>query len=60
MKGAYLSQLYTDTTWTVVGLVIFFSFFLASFFWVYFRKGAKRHYEALAQFPLRNDGEFHE
>lgn len=55
MSG-YLRQLYSGTDLTAAGLLIFFSFFVVTFIWVYLRKGAKKQYEAMGQMPL-NDGE---
>ncbi len=57
MKSLFLTQLFTDTSITAIGLLIFFVWFLGLCAWVFLRKGAFREYEALAQFPLREDGE---
>ncbi len=51
----FLRQLYTDTDLTALGLIIFFSFFTITVIWVYLRKGAKAHYEAMGRLPL-NEG----
>ena len=56
----FLRQLYTETNLTAAALLIFFTFFVTVFAWVYLRKGAKPHYEAMGQMPLLNDGEYHE
>ena len=60
MKSTFLTQLFMDTPLTVAGLVIFFTLFLVLCAWVYLRTGAKKQYEAIAQFPLREDGEIYE
>lgn len=58
MSG-YLRQLYTDTNLTAFGLLIFFTFFVTTFIWVYFRKSARAHYEAMGRMPLTG-GDGHE
>ena len=45
---------FTDTYLTSIGLLLFFTFFVAVVFWV-FRKGSKQFYNQTAQMPL--DGE---
>lgn len=60
MKSKFLAQLFTDTPMTVVGLILFFTAFMALFAWVYFRKGAKQHYELMARLPFIHEGELHE
>jgi cbb3-type cytochrome oxidase subunit 3 len=59
MSG-FLRQIYTDTMLTVAGLLIFFVIFLLVCAWVFLRAGAKQQYEAIARFPLREDGETNE
>jgi len=60
MKSKFLTQLFTNAPLTVLGLLIFFSVFCGLIIWVYFRKGAKKQYDAMAQMPLDNDGELYE
>ncbi|MBX3022490.1 MAG: cbb3-type cytochrome c oxidase subunit 3 [Bdellovibrionales bacterium] len=55
MSG-FLRQVYTDTDLTAAGLMIFFGFFMVTLVWVYLRKGAKAHYEAMGRIPL-NEGD---
>lgn len=45
---------FTDTHLTSIGLLLFFTFFVAVVFWV-FRKGSKAYYNQTAKMPL--DGE---
>lgn len=42
---------FTDTHLTSIGLLLFFTFFVAVIFWV-FRKGSKPFYNHTAQMPL--------
>jgi cbb3-type cytochrome oxidase subunit 3 len=58
--STFLRQLYTDTPLTIAGLLIFFTLFLLVCAWVFLRTGAKQQYEAIARFPLREDGESYE
>ena len=58
MSG-YLRQMFTDTHLTAAGLLIFFAFFLTVCAWVFLRKDAKTHYEAMGHLPL-TEGESHE
>lgn len=60
MKSTFLQQIFTDTSLTAAGLLIFFGFFLTVCAWVYLRKGAKKHYEQMSLFPLKTDGENYE
>jgi cbb3-type cytochrome oxidase subunit 3 len=55
MKSTFLSQLFTDTPITVIGLILFLIAFVALFAWVYFRKGAKAHYVKMSLLALEND-----
>jgi cbb3-type cytochrome oxidase subunit 3 len=52
MIRTVLSQLPFDQEWmSIAGLLIFFSFFLFSVFWVY-RKNTSPFYEELGRIPL--------
>lgn len=55
MKSKFLSQLFTDTPLTLVGLILFVFAFSALFLWVFARRGAKQHYDNLAQIALREE-----
>jgi cytochrome c oxidase cbb3-type subunit 4 len=41
-------------TWTMIGLLFFFTFFMCMLAWV-FRPGARKKYEGDAQIPFRED-----
>lgn len=46
---------FTDTYLTSIGLILFFTFFIAVLFWI-FRKGSTQFYNKAAQIPFENDG----
>jgi cbb3-type cytochrome oxidase subunit 3 len=55
MKQEGLSY-FTDTGMVSVGLLIFLAWFVGMLVWVH-RKEAKRQYEAISLFPLRDGGD---
>ena len=46
---------FTDTHLTSIGLILFFTFFIAVLFWI-FRKGSKKFYNQAAKIPFNHDG----
>lgn len=52
MTGKFLSQIFTHTPMTLVGLFLFLISFCGLVIWVYGRPGARKQYESMAQLPL--------
>lgn len=56
MKSAFLSQLFTDTPMTVVGLVLFFVAFNLLVARLFLSKTARRQCERMSMLPLNEEG----
>lgn len=49
-----MKELFSSATAGMIGLIVFFLFFLGVVAWV-FRPGSKKDYERKAQIPLKDD-----